>query len=145
MDSNVKHSVLIEVRCEITAKIFRIERNRFPKSNSARFVQVIVQTAYEQARTITYNQPFEIDSENFLYLVLIRHNDDDDQVWRTANVNLVRKNWGLMFVNQTGCDLVVDIYPQTESDDGKQTRTWNAPCIGIVHTQKFVFGSFIED
>jgi len=145
MDQNEEHQVLIEIRCALTAKIFRINRDQLPKKNAASFVQAVVRSSYEQAKLVRLNQPFIIDSEKYLTIILIRHAVDEDDVWQSSTVNLVRKNWGLMFINQTGNDITVDIYPDAKDDEGKQTKVWSNPSIGMVHTQKFILRSVSEE
>ena len=55
----------------------------------------VVRFSYPNAQVITARQPFVINSVQYLNIILIRSNDDDDDVWGDIPaLTLCRKNWG---------------------------------------------------
>lgn len=100
---------------------------------------------YAQSQVITYLQPFTVDSQNYLNIVLIRSADEDDTIWADIpDIQLLRRNWGVLFVNTTP-GVRVRVYPQVGNDEGVNNRVWTGPSVGLVHAQKFDFYELMEE
>lgn len=148
MDQHGNHPMRVDVECEVVCRIMRVAKNQMANMNhrmKCRYVSDIVRGQYAQSQVIQYLQPFAIDSENYLNIVLIRSADEDDTIWADIpNIRLLRRNWGMIFINTTP-GLRVRVYPEVGNEEGVKHRTWTDPSTGLVHAQKFVFYELMKE
>jgi hypothetical protein len=141
MDPNTGHTITIAVQCEVVAKIMTIPlhfiqnaRGQFNTST----VRHYLRTQYRIAQPIAYNQPFTVDSQSNLTIILIRHNDDEDEdafaEAREFTRHRLRANHRILFYNGTGARLDVTI-----GGTSVQQRTWPTEYTGAIHTNTFSF------
>lgn len=91
MDPNVKHEICLSSQCAIVMKIFRIS-HRYCKNKDGNYINAYIKkairTQYGGALGVAYDNVFEIDAQNYLTIILIRHADDGDEVFQSVLWNL---------------------------------------------------------
>ena len=86
--------------------------------------------------------PYELNLNEFFYLLLIRHADEDNEVFSNMpEIPLLRKNWRLLFVNMTGSDL--RLRESTVPEDTLQSRRMSLTR-GLVHCRRVILDSLVD-